>query len=101
MQLFDGFIRAGDIAEAHLGHVGAVPLGLALADAHDVGGPTAHAAHQEDPEADDEQERQHEKQKRPKRRAAGALRVECDRIRLERALQFDLCIGARVVDRGD
>ena len=101
VQLLDRLVSAGDVAEANFGHVRAVALRLALSYAHHARGTAAHAAHQEDPEADDQEERQQEDEDRTESRAAGAFRVEGDAVLLEDALELNLCVGARVVDVGD
>ena len=57
VELLDGLVGAGDVAEGDLGRVDGHALGLRLAEAHDARAAALHLVHQEDPEAKEEQER--------------------------------------------
>ena len=70
VQLLDGLIRAGDVAEADLGRVDGHALGAALAEAHDLRASALHLVHQEDPEAEEEHERQQVGEQAPPGRSA-------------------------------
>ncbi len=58
VQLLDGLVGAGDVLVGDLGRVGRHALGLALAEAHHLRAAALHLVHDEDPEADQEQERE-------------------------------------------
>ena len=56
LQLLLRLVHAGDVAEAHLDVVVRVDLGLAAGERHDAALGAAHAAEEEGPEPDDEQQ---------------------------------------------
>ena len=58
VQLLDGLVGAGDVAEGDLGRVDRHPLGPGLAEVHDPRAAALHLVHQEDPEREDEDERE-------------------------------------------
>ena len=58
LQLLDGLVHAGHVLEGDLGRVGGHPLRAALAEAHHLLAAALHLVHQEDPEADQEDERE-------------------------------------------
>ena len=88
----------GDVLVGHLRRVGRHPLGAALAEAHHLRAAALHLVHQEDPEADQEQDRQEAGEERPPGARPGALRVELDVVLLEDLLVRDLRLRRRVVD---
>ena len=90
VQLLDRLVRPGDVLVRDLGRVGRHPLGAALAEAHHLRAAALHLVHQEDPEADEEQDRQQPGEERDPRRGAGALRVELDVVRRQDVLELDL-----------
>ena len=57
VELLDRLVGAGDVAEGDLGRVHGHPLRLRLAEAHDARAAALHLVHEEDPEAEEEQER--------------------------------------------
>ncbi len=57
VQLLDGLVDAGDVAKGDLGRVHGHALGLRLAEAHDARAAALHLVHQEDPEAEEQEER--------------------------------------------
>ena len=65
LELLDRLVRAGDVLVGHLRRVGRHPLGAALAEAHHLRAAALHLVHQEDPEADQEQEREEAGEQRP------------------------------------
>ena len=97
--LFLGLVAAGDIGEGDLDLVFALQLGARLAEGHRALGPAAtalHLAHDEDPEADDQDHREEVHQDRAQRDAAGRRRL----------LEFHLLAAQHVdqvaiVGRGD
>ena len=94
LQLLDGLVGAGDVLVGDLRRVGRHPLGAALAEAHHLRAAALHLVHQEDPEADQEQDRQQPGEERHPRRRAGALGVELDVVLLEHVLELDLRTAA-------
>ena len=80
VQLLDGLVDAGDVAEGDLGRVDRQPLGARLAERHHLRAAALDLVHQEDPEADEDQERQDVGQQRqpavalacPRRRSPGS-----------------------------
>ena len=65
-------------------------LAAALAEAHHLRAAALHLVHEEDPEAEEEQERQQVGEDRPPAELADALRVERDALALEQVLELDL-----------
>ncbi len=76
VELLDGLFDAGDVLEADLGRVRRHPLGATLAEAHHLRASALDLVHQEDPEAEEQDEREQAGEQRPPCRRAGALRVE-------------------------
>src|SRR4029453_4329723 len=58
VELLDGLVHAGDVAEGDLGSVDRHPLPPALAKVHHARPPALHLVHQEDPEGEEEEEGQ-------------------------------------------
>ena len=98
LQLLDRLVGAGDVLVGDLRRVGRHALGAALAEAHHLRAAALHLVHEEDPEADQEQDRQEAREQRDPRRGAGALRVELDVVLLENLLELELRLRRRVVD---
>ena len=99
VQLLDRLVRAGDVLEGDLRRVGRHPLGAALAEAHHLRAAALHLVHEEDPEADEEDERQEVGEERPPGARAGALRVELDVLLARAGSGTAICdCGGRVVD---
>ena len=98
VQLLDRLVRAGDVLVGHLRGIRRHPLRAALAEAHHLRAPALHLVHQEDPEADQEQERQQSADERPPGRGADPLGVEREIVLLEHLLEGELRLGRRVVD---
>ena len=65
VQLLDRLVHAGDVLEGDLRRVGRHALGAALAEAHHLRAAALHLVHQEDPEAEEEDERQQVREDRP------------------------------------
>ena len=82
LQLLDRLVHAGDVLEADLRRVRRHALRARLAEAHHLRAAALHLVHQEDPEADQQQERQERSDQRRPREAAGALRVPLDALLL-------------------
>ena len=99
LELFDGLIDAGDVLEAGLRRVGRHALRARLAEAHHLRAAALHLVHQEDPEAEEEDEREQRGEDRPPRARARALRVVRDGLLLHQALDLGLGLVARVVHR--
>ena len=76
LQLLDRLLDAGDVLEADLRRVGRHPLRARLPEGHHLRAAALHLVHQEDPEAEQQDERQQRGEDRPPGRTAGALRVE-------------------------
>ena len=76
VELLDRLVHAGDVLEGDLRRVGRHALGAALAEAHHLRAAALHLVHQEDPEAEEEDEREQVGEDRPPGVLAGALRVE-------------------------
>ncbi len=57
MQLLDGLVDPRDVAEGDLGRVSGEPLGAGLAERHHFGAAALDLVHEEDPEAEEEDER--------------------------------------------
>ena len=76
VQLLDRLVGARDVAEADLRCVGRHPLGARLAERHHLRAAGLHAPDEEDPQADEEQERQRVGEDRDERVAARVLDVE-------------------------
>ena len=74
LQLFLGFIDAGDVVEGDAAMAFGEQLGAALAEAHRLAAARLHLAHEEDPDADEQQHREPVHEDRQKRR-----RVRCRR----------------------
>src|SRR4051812_48931043 len=64
VELLDRLVHAGDVAEGDLRRVDAHALGARLAEGHDLRSAALDLVHQEDPEPDEDQERQHVGQQR-------------------------------------
>ena len=88
LQLLDRLVHAGHVLEADLRRVRRHPLRARLAEAHHLRAAALHLVHQEDPEADQQQDRQERRDRRRPREAAGALRVEGDRLEREQVLEL-------------
>ena len=58
LQLLDGLVHAGHVLEADLRRIGRHPLRARLAEAHHLRAAALHLVHEEDPEAEQEDERQ-------------------------------------------
>ena len=58
VQLLDRLVDPGDVAEGDLRRVGRHALGARLAERHDLRAAALHLVHQEDPEAEEEDERE-------------------------------------------
>ena len=58
VQLLDSLVRAGDVLEADLRRVGRHPLRAGLPEGHHLRAAALHLVHQEDPEAEQQDERQ-------------------------------------------
>ena len=89
VQLLDGLVDAGDVAEADLRRVGGEPLGARLAERHDLRAAALEVVHQQEPEPEEQDERQQvQEQRRP---GARALRddVVLDPVRRLRAVGHD------------
>ena len=78
VELLDGLVDPGDVAEGDLGRVDRHPLGARLAEAHHPRAAALHLVHQEDPEAEEEEERQDVGEQREEARAALALDLRLD-----------------------
>ena len=76
VQLLDGLVRAGDVAEGDLRRVHAHALGARLAEGHDLRAAALDLVHQEDPEADEDQDREDVRQQREQDVRARGLDVE-------------------------
>jgi hypothetical protein len=99
LQLFDGLVDTGDVLEAHLRRVGRHALRARLPEAHHLRASTLHLVHQEDPEADQQDDRKERADERRPREAAGPLRVVRDVVLLEQLLEVELRLVGRVVHR--
>jgi hypothetical protein len=99
VQLLDRLVDARDVAEGDLGRVHRQPLGARLAEGHDLRAPALDLVHEEDPEPDEDQERQHVGQQRQDHAGPGGLDVEVpdQALCLGRAQLRDQDVG--VVDR--
>src|SRR5581483_8790145 len=97
-ELLDGLVDAGDVLEADLRRVGRHALRARLAEAHHLRPAALHLVHQEDPEAEQENERQERREDRPPGRRADALRVEVDAVPDHDLLDRGLGLRRRVVD---
>src|SRR5438093_274339 len=100
LELLDRLVHAGDVLEGDLRRVRRHPLGAALAEAHHLRAATLDLVHEEDPEAEEEDERQQVGEDRPPGRAPRAFRVELDPVRLELLLEGELGLVAGIVDLG-
>src|SRR5256714_4763093 len=98
LELLDRLVHAGDVLETDLRRVGRHPLRARLAEAHHLRAAALHLAHEEDPEAEQEYERQEAAEDRPPRRRAGALRVVLHVRLLELVPEEDRVLVGRVVD---
>ena len=91
-QLFLRLVHAGDVIEGHavlvLGH----HLGLGLAKAHGPAGAALHLTHEEDPDADQQQDRQ-AVQEQAQQAAAGGLHVDVRALRFQALDQVFLIAG--------
>ena len=76
VQLLDRLVDARDVAERDLRRVHRQPLGARLAEGHDLRSAALDLVHQEDPEPDEDQERQHVRQQRQDHAGARRLDVE-------------------------
>src|SRR5262249_2223674 len=99
LELLDRLVDAGDVLEADLRRVRRHALRTRLAEAHHLRATALDLVHQEDPEADQEQERQERPDQRRPREAALTLRVVLDVVAVEQVLELHLALVARVVDR--
>jgi hypothetical protein len=88
-----GLVHAGDVGKGHAAMRLGQKLGLGLAEAHCAAGATLHLAHEEDPDAEDEQHRQEGSEIAQETGGAVALRPrhDGDVLRLE-------ALHQRVVD---
>ena len=93
VQLLDRLVRAGDVLEADLRRVGRHPLRARLPERHHLRAAALHLVHQEDPEADQQDERQHRREQDPDRRRARPLRVEHDALARPGALEASPATG--------
>ena len=73
VQLLNGLVDPGDVAEGDLGGVDRHPLRPRLAEAHHARAAALHLVHEEDPEPEEEEERQDVGEDREEARAARAL----------------------------
>src|SRR4051794_17740114 len=64
VELLDRLVHAGHVAEGDLRRVDRHPLGAGFAEGHHLRSAALHLVHQEDPEPDEDQERQHVGQQR-------------------------------------
>ena len=98
---FLGFIAACDVSEGDLDLVFALQLGARLAEAHRPLGAAAtalHLAHDEQPEADDQDDRQEVEHQRPEARPGGRLLAgHFDVLAVQ---HVDQLVVARTVDGG-
>src|SRR5215207_4224037 len=83
VQLLDRLVDARHVAEGDLGRVDAQPLGARLAEGHHLRAAALDLVHEEDPEPDEDQERQHVGQQAQPRVGLRALDVEVDVVGVE------------------
>ncbi len=88
VELLDGLVHPGDVAEGDLRRVGRHALGTRLAEGHDFRAATLHLIHQEDPEAQEEHERQDEREQAEQRVALFRFDVVADAGRPQFFEQF-------------
>jgi hypothetical protein len=91
LQLFLGLVDAGDVVEQHAVLVLGQQPGLGLAKAHGALGAALHLAHEEDPHADQQQDRQHLEQQA--QQAEGVALI--DDVRAARLQALDQVLGVR------
>jgi hypothetical protein len=99
LELLDGLLDAGNVLEADLRRVRRHPLRTRLAERHHLRATALDLVHQEDPEAEQQDERQQRGEDRPPRRRAGALGVVEDLVVVHLLLQIRHDLVARVMDR--
>jgi hypothetical protein len=92
VQLLDRLVDARDVAERDLRRVHGEPLGARLAEGHDLRSTALDLVHQEYPEPDEDQERQHVRQQREDHARSRRLDVEVGDLALGRC-------GAQLVDQ--
>jgi hypothetical protein len=97
LELLHRLVHSGHVLEADLRRVRRHPLRARLAEAHHLRAAALHLVHQEDPEAEQEDERQEPGQDRPPGRRADALRVVVDVVVLQEPLELRRRLGARIV----
>ncbi len=87
VELLDGLLDAGDVLEPDLRRVRSHPLRARLPEAHHLRAAALDLVHQEDPEAEEEDERQQSGHQRPPCGRARPLRVEVDVVLLHERRQ--------------
>src|SRR5918992_1375676 len=102
VQLLDGLVHAGDVAERDLRRVDREPLGARLAERHHLRAAALYLVHQEDPEPDEDQERQHVRQQREDHARPRRLDVEGLDVALvdgpAQVVDQDVAVGVREAD---
>ena len=83
VQLLDGLVGPGDVAEGDLRRVDRHPLRARLAEAHHARAAALHLVHQEEPEPEEEDEREDVGEDREEARAARALDLGLDVLAVE------------------